>query len=704
MSRGLGDVYKRQNNSDDDSLSNSSFENDDENNYYTLSSEVTGGNNKDSLLNDNSSTTSSLSKKDSDIQRHKSFLDNDNIDSLKPRRRSRLERQSISNIALTDAALITPDAQQQQILLSSPPQSAISNSGSFLARSRAPSISNNLLRSPPLNNAIMNTNHLAQNSNNNILLNQHANDIPDISLDTGANTSISKSKRNSVANMSNQQQFPPLSTTSSITSDPDNIVINHKRIAPYCFAFDIDGVILKGPTLIPEAKEAISMLNGNNKHNIVVPYVFVTNGGGTDEKLRAEKLSNMLECHVDEMQVIQGHTPMRSLTGKYNNVLIVGGLGDNCRQIGLKYGFKNVYTVVDIIHWNPSVTPYYKLNEEEEARAHKGLDFSKINIDCILVMADSRNWVVDQQIILELLLSDKGVMGTHIDIRHDDDPAVISKKLEKTQPDLYFAHSDFVWATDYNLTRYGMGALQVSLAALYKEHTNGLELRCKRFGKPQRTTFDFTFDFLQDWRKHVVADVANKTRRRAQSISNAGLVTRQASVCEDVSSPRANSNKSSISQLRKNNLILNSKNIDTSNALASDDDDEEDEMDALSPTTKHKFTPVPFTSDDSEEDDEDDDEKEDDIITINKHSIKIPPPTTVYFVGDTPESDIRFANLHHESWFSILVETGVYQHGAKPKYEPKAIKKTVLNAVEWVIEREYQKEVAEWKRLSVDHS
>lgn len=55
----------------------------------------TSSDNDDYVLADNSAT-------DKSVSRHKSFLDNDNIDSLKPRRRSRLERQSISNIAISD--------------------------------------------------------------------------------------------------------------------------------------------------------------------------------------------------------------------------------------------------------------------------------------------------------------------------------------------------------------------------------------------------------------------------------------------------------------------------------------------------------------------------------------------------------------------------------------------------------------------------
>ena len=38
----------------------------------------------------------------------------------------------------------------------------------------------------------------------------------------------------------------------------------------YAFAFDIDGVLIKGGEVIPEAIEAMRMLNGQNEYNIKV--------------------------------------------------------------------------------------------------------------------------------------------------------------------------------------------------------------------------------------------------------------------------------------------------------------------------------------------------------------------------------------------------------------------------------------------------
>lgn len=72
------------------------------------------------------------------------------------------------------------------------------------------------------------------------------------------------------------------------------------------------------------------------------------------------------------------------------------------------------------------------------------------------------------------------------------------------------------------------------------------------------------------------------------------------------------------------------------------------------------------------------------------------PPETVYFVGDTPESDIRGTNEFDASgkanndWHSILVKTGVYQPGTTPAYKPRATVENVLEAVKYGMKREYE--------------
>lgn len=442
-----------------------------------------------------------------------------------------------------------------------------------------------------------------------------------------SSTSLSKSSQN----LKKVDSMAKLSRNSSVIRRRRRSVINHKRVASYAFCFDIDGVILRGATVIPEAIKAMKMLSGENEYNITVPSIFVTNGGGKPEYVRAQDLSNKLHVNITPEQVIQGHTPMKALVDIYENVLVVGGVGDVCRNVAESYGFKNVFTPIDIIKWNPDVTPYHDLTEEELkcARDH---DFSKINIDAILVFADSRNWAADQQIILELLLSRNGVMGTE------------SKTFDEG-PEIYFAHSDFIWATKYKLSRYGMGALQVCIGAIFKEHT-GKELRVKRFGKPQKGTFKFANTVLSNWRKGVLDEHLKKLSIQDPQASEADILITQ-----------------------DGDEIVNQTKLE-SPEFDSDEDDSEDE--------DNKYS-KPIVANDKE-----------------RIALQLPPASTVYFVGDTPESDIRFANSHDSSWFSILVKTGVYKEGTVPKYRPKHLCDNVLEAVKFAIEREHEKELAEW--------
>ena len=84
--------------------------------------------------------------------------------------------------------------------------------------------------------------------------------------------------------------------------------------------------------------------------------------------------------------------------------------------------------------------------------------------------------------------------------------------------------------------------------------------------------------------------------------------------------------------------------------------------------------------------------------------MELPPASTVYFVGETPECDIRFANSHDSTWYSILVKTGVYKDGVTPRYTPKKTCENVLEAVKFAIEREHSKELKEWNESCAEET
>lgn len=84
------------------------------------------------------------------------------------------------------------------------------------------------------------------------------------------------------------------------------------------------------------------------------------------------------------------------------------------------------------------------------------------------------------------------------------------------------------------------------------------------------------------------------------------------------------------------------------------------------------------------------------------------PPDTVYFVGDTPESDIQGTNQFdrkaENEWYSILVRTGVFQEGTQPAHKPRATVDTVLDAVKHGMKREFSKQMKEATKQIADNS
>ncbi|KZF23591.1 phosphatidyl synthase [Xylona heveae TC161] len=270
-------------------------------------------------------------------------------------------------------------------------------------------------------------------------------------------------------------------STSEPPTPPDTRVTDS-----YAYAFDIDGVLIRGGRPIPEAIQAMKVLNGDNEYGIKVPYIFVTNGGGKSEQERCIDLSKQLDIEVSPGQFICGHTPMQEMAEKFGTVLVVGGEGEKCRIVAESYGFKDVVTPGDIIKTNEDTTPFRKLTDEEKANS-RVRDFNTMRIEAIFVFADSRDWAGDQQIILDVLMSENGRLGT------------VSKTFDEGPP-IFFSHNDVVWSASHELNRLGMGALRCSLEAMFKAVT-GKELKTTAFGKPQIGTFQFATRLLQRWRK-----------------------------------------------------------------------------------------------------------------------------------------------------------------------------------------------------------
>ena len=127
---------------------------------------------------------------------------------------------------------------------------------------------------------------------------------------------------------------------------------------PLAFAFDIDGVLKQGPNVLPCAKRALKMLEGNNSRSERIPYLFITNGGGYAEADRARRLSVELEVDVQVDQVIQAHTVFSTMAKEYGKkpILVIGPLP--AREIMSSYGFENIFTANDLHSFAPASWPF----------------------------------------------------------------------------------------------------------------------------------------------------------------------------------------------------------------------------------------------------------------------------------------------------------------------------------------------------------
>jgi HAD superfamily hydrolase (TIGR01456 family) len=204
-----------------------------------------------------------------------------------------------------------------------------------------------------------------------------------------------------------------------------------------------------------------------------------------------------------------------------------------------------------------------------------------LKIDAIFIFNDPRDWGLDSQIILDLLLSKEGYLGTYSE-KNGNTSLPNDGWQQDGQPPLIFSNPDLFWAAGYHLNRLGQGGFRAGLEGIWKETTGGAELAKTVIGKPYHLTYMYAERVLRKYR--------------------AGLL-----------------GKGSVGK---------------------------------------------------------------ELPTLNR----------VFMVGDNPESDIRGANdfksPNGTEWTSILVKSGVFRTGTKPKYEPKIIVDGVLDAVRWALDAE----------------
>lgn len=170
-----------------------------------------------------------------------------------------------------------------------------------------------------------------------------------------------------------------------------------------------------------------------------------------------------------------------------------------------RYGFKNVVTTADIYCACPEIWPFgnvFAAYHEQSARSlskplvtdGRGDVRHNLKIDAVLVFHEPRDWALDTAIIIDLLLSSQGMLGTTS--KHNGDTSRPNDGyLQDGQPHIYFSNPDLWWAAGYHLARLGQGAFRNALQGLWAAVTGGSQRKVELYktviGKPSKTTYAF---------------------------------------------------------------------------------------------------------------------------------------------------------------------------------------------------------------------
>ncbi|KAI0892335.1 HAD-superfamily hydrolase [Annulohypoxylon nitens] len=261
------------------------------------------------------------------------------------------------------------------------------------------------------------------------------------------------------------------------------------------FAFDIDGVLVKGKKALPGASDAVKLLQ--RKH---VPFMFLTNGGGHTEDAHVKRVGQRLGLTFSPKQFVQSHTPYFDLVPEYGDkmILVLGGHGQQIREVAHAYGFKNVVTSSDIvatckhIHAFPEITKYH-----HDEYGIERPELLTTPISAILCWSSPRDWYLDLQVVQDLLLSSGGIVGT-VSTKNGDDSLPNNGYLQDGQPKLFFCNPDFEWCTEHEQPRLAQGAFKEALGAIWKVKT-GTNLEYTRFGKPTEATYVYAERVLREY-------------------------------------------------------------------------------------------------------------------------------------------------------------------------------------------------------------
>ena len=242
-------------------------------------------------------------------------------------------------------------------------------------------------------------------------------------------------------------------------------------------------------------------------------------------------MSTKLDIKLDTSMIVQSHTPFADLIHPYEAhpeglkdkcILVCGGDYDACRNVAHAYGFHNVVLPGDIYAAHPEISPFTRVFKNYYSGFAQPLPLpinpknpsESLKIDAIFVYNDPRDWALDIQVVMDILLSQEGIMGTYSS--KNNDVSLPNRGYQQDgQPPIYFSNPDLLWAASYHLSRFGQGGFREALEGVWAAVTGGpsmgVELYKTVIGKPHQGTYEFAEKRLIEHREELVGLEADMT-------------------------------------------------------------------------------------------------------------------------------------------------------------------------------------------------
>ncbi|KAM6927679.1 haloacid dehalogenase-like hydrolase domain-containing 5 [Xenentodon cancila] len=243
--------------------------------------------------------------------------------------------------------------------------------------------------------------------------------------------------------------------------------------------FDVDGVLLRGGSVIPAAQRALRKLVDQN-NNFLFPVVFVTNAGSCQRHHKAQQLSRLLDVQISPEQVVLSYSPLQMMKTFHDKCVLVSGQGP-VTSIAHILGFQNVVTIEQLSEQHPLLDMVdHNRRPTTPPSPLQGLP----QIQAIILFGEPVRWETNLQLLIDVLLT-------------NGRPSSAYDTQLSTQVPVLACNMDLLWMAEAPSPRFGHGMFLLCLESVYKKLT-GRELRYEALlGKPGLLTYQYAEQVLR---------------------------------------------------------------------------------------------------------------------------------------------------------------------------------------------------------------